>query len=83
MPNPVRSEVRPNELLTNMSVAYTQEANDFVCNKAFPVLSVDQESGVYQTWSQADFMRIQAQPRANGDVSARAGFRGDVTSTYS
>jgi len=82
MPQPTQSDVHVDAVLTNLSVAYMQDANNFVANTAFPVVNVNKQSDKYFTYTQADFYRDQAQIRADGTESAGTGY-GLSTATYS
>ena len=74
MPQPTSTDVHVDAVLTNMSVAYQQEAYAFVANRAFPVVNVAKQTDKYFTYSQADFMRDQVQRRAYGTESAGTGY---------
>ena len=82
MPQPTLSQVHVDAILTNISVAYSQEAENFVANKAFPTVPVNKQSDKYFTYTQADFFRDQVQTRADGTESAGTGY-GMSTATYS
>jgi hypothetical protein len=74
MPQPTSTDVHVDAVLTNMSVAYMQEAYAFVANRAFPVVNVAKQTDKYFTYSQADFFRDQVQRRADGTESAGTGY---------
>lgn len=74
MPQPTSTDVHVDAILTNMSVAYMQEAYAFVASRAFPQVSVAKQTDKYFTYSQADFMRDQVQRRADGTESAGTGY---------
>ena len=82
MPQPTSQDVHVNSILTNMSVAYMQEAFAFVASKVFPTIPVKKQSDKYFTYSQAAFFRDQVQPRADGTQSAGTGYSLS-TDTYS
>ena len=82
MPQPTSTDVHVDAVLTNMSVAYQQEAYAFVAARAFPVVNVAKQTDLYFTYSQADFMRDQVQRRADGTESAGTGY-GLSTASYS
>tara|TARA_R110002020_G_scaffold122376_6_gene277699 strand:+ start:924 stop:1874 length:951 start_codon:yes stop_codon:yes gene_type:complete len=82
MPQPTVSDVHVDAILTNMSVAYMQEAYAFVASRAFPQVNVQKQSDKYFTYSQADFFRDQVQLRADGTQSAGTGYSLS-TETYS
>lgn len=76
---PKMQDAHIDRALTNMSVAYLQEANAFIADKVFPVVPVKRQSDVYYTYNKADFMRDEAQVRgaasesAGGDYGVEAG----------
>ena len=74
MPQPTVSDVHVDAILTNMSVAYMQEAYAFVASRAFPQVNVQKQSDKYFTYSQGDFFRDQVQLRADGTQSAGTGY---------
>lgn len=81
MPNPTRSDVYVSSALTNMSVAFMQDANAYVARRAFPVIPVTKEGGKFYVWSREDMLRIDAERRAAGAESAGGGVRLN-TDTY-
>lgn len=74
MPNPTSFDVHVDAILTNMSVAYMQEASAFVASRAFPQVSVVKQTDKYYVYDQADFFRDQVQRRADGTQSAGTGY---------
>ena len=82
MPNPTRSDVHVNAPLTNVSIAYLQEANKFISGKCFPLIPVPKQSDLYFTYDQGDFMRSEAKLRAPGTESVGSGY-GLSTTSYS
>ena len=81
MSNPLVNQVHVDAALTQMSVAYIQNANNFVARKMFPVLPVQYRSDKYFVYSQADFLRDEAQLRAAGTESAGSEYA-LTTATY-
>jgi len=82
MPQPTQSQVHIDAILTNLSIAYQNELDNFVASKVFPTVPVAKQSDLYFTYSQADFFRDQAQVRADGTESAGSGYSLS-TGTYS
>lgn len=82
MPKPTRSDVHVNAPLTNLSIAYVQDASKFVSSQCFPLIGVPKQSDLYFTYNQGDFLRSEAQLRAPGTESAGAGY-GLTTTSYS
>jgi len=82
MPQPNVSDVHVDTALTNISVAYMQDANSFVAGRVFPTVPVDKQSDVYYTYTKGDFRRDEVKPRAPGTESAGGGFNVS-TASYS
>ncbi len=82
MPQPTQNDVHVDAILTNMSIAFMQEADNFVASRAFPSVPVQKQSDKFFTYTQADFFRDNVQPRADGTESAGSGY-GLSTSSYS
>jgi len=74
MPQPTSSDVHVDAILSNVSVAFMQEAYAFVAGRAFPTVNVLKQTDKYFTYSQADFFRDQVQRRADGTESAGTGY---------
>ena len=74
MPQPTSSDVHVDAILSNMTVAFMQEAYAFVAGRAFPTVNVQKQTDKYFTYSQADFFRDQVQRRADGTESAGTGY---------
>jgi hypothetical protein len=85
MPQPTLGDVHVNRPLTNISVAYSQEAAgvEFVADRAFPGIPVESKSDLYYTYKRADFNRDEMQKRALATESAGTGYGLDSTGTYS
>ena len=85
MPQPTLGDVHVNRPLTNVSVAYSQEAAgvEFVADRAFPGIPVESKSDLYYTYKRADFNRDEMQKRALATESAGSGYGLDSTGTYS
>ena len=84
MPQPTLGDVHVNRPLTNISVAYSQEAAgvEFVADRAFPAIPVEMKSDLYYTYKRADFNRDEMQQRALATESAGSGYGLDSTGTY-
>lgn len=74
MPQPVNGDVHVNGPLTNISVAYVQNASSFIATRAFPVVPVSKQSDLYFVYSREDFLRDEARPRAPASESAGGGY---------
>ncbi len=68
---PVMQTAHIDRALTNMSVAYIQDASNFVADKIFPVMSVTRQSDLYYIYKREDFLRDEARER--GAISESAG----------
>lgn len=80
MPN--RSDVHIDKALTNMSVKYMQDANNFVNDKVFPTVPVQKNSDRYFKYLKEDWFRDDAEKRAMGTESAGGDYEIDNTPTY-
>ena len=82
MPQPNINSVHIDAILTNISVAYLQNQDNFIADKVFPVIPVDKKSDKFFTYTKNDWFRDEAQRRAPGTESAGGGYNLS-TSTYS
>src|SRR5437660_1463098 len=74
MPQPVASDVHISTALTNVAIAYIQDAANYVAGQVFPVVPVQKQSDVYWKFSKDDFLRDEAKQRADATESAGVGF---------
>ena len=82
MGNPTMSDVHVNRPLTNLSVAYLQDTNEFVAGKVFPNIPVEKASDTYFEYPKNQWFRSDAQRRAPSTESAGTGY-GVTTGSYS
>jgi hypothetical protein len=82
MPQPQINSVHVDAILTNISIAYLQNQDNFIADKVFPVIPVDKKSDKYFTYTKNDWFRDEAQRRAGGTESAGGGY-GLSTGSYS
>lgn len=82
MPQPTRGDVHVNKPLTNLSIAYIQKPNDFIADKAFPIVPVMKQSDRYFSYTKDYWFRTGSQKRAPGAESAGGGFAIDNTPNY-
>lgn len=82
MPKPTASDVHVNTPLTNISIAYLQDAMNFIAARVFPNIPVGKQSDRYYTYDRGDFNRDEMQLRAPGTESAGGGYDIDNTPTY-
>lgn len=71
---PTLSEVHMNKPLTTISVAYIQDASEYIAEKVFPVVGVRKASDKYFTYDKNDWFRDEAQLRAPATESAGGGY---------
>lgn len=67
---PTRQQIHIDKPLTNISVAYMQDASNFIADKVFPVIGVQKQSDTYFIYNRDDFFRDEADVRAKGTESA-------------
>lgn len=79
---PSRTDVHVNRPLTNVSVAFMQETEGFVADRAFPVVPVDKQSDRYFLYLRGEFNRHEMRKRAPGTESAGGTYKIDNTPTY-
>jgi hypothetical protein len=82
MPQPNINSVHVDAILTNISIAYLQNQDNFIADKVFPVIPVDKKSDKYFQYTKNDWFRDEAQRRAPGTESAGGGYNLS-TGTYS
>lgn len=75
MPNPTPRDVHIDVALTNISVAYTQDASNFIADKVFPIVPVQKQSDKFWTYEKGMFFRDEARKRAPGTESAGSGYK--------
>jgi len=71
---PGRGDVHVDSALTNISVAYMQDASQFIADQVFPSIPVQHRSDEYFTYDRDDTRRDEVKPRAPGAESAGGGF---------
>jgi hypothetical protein len=80
--NPVPGDVHVNTPLTNISIAYLQDAQNFVAARVFPNIPVPKQSDRYYTYERGEFNRDEMEERAPGTESAGGSYDLDNTPTY-
>lgn len=68
--NPTLSAVHISRPLTNISIAWKQNANNFVADKVFPVVPVSKQADKYWTYDRTFWYRSEMQKRAPATESA-------------
>ena len=74
MPQPTSSNVHVDAILTNISVAYFQQQQNFIATRVFPVVPVSKQSDKFFTYTKNDWFRDEAQRRADATESAGGGY---------
>jgi hypothetical protein len=79
---PASADLHVNAPLTSMSVAYIQNAKNFVADKVFPLVPSEKQSDLYYIYDINDFTRIEVQERGPATESAGGGFRLSTSSFF-
>ena len=79
---PVMQDAHIDRALTNMSVAYMQDASAFIADKVFPIVPVKRQSDVFYQYNKGDFMRDEAQVRGAGTESAGGDYGVEAQDPY-
>lgn len=79
---PTRQQIHIDRALTNISVAYMQDANNFIADKVFPTIGVQKQSDTYFQYQKEDFFRDEAQLRAKGTESAGGDYDVELADPY-
>ena len=74
MPQPTQNQVHVDAILTNISVAYMQQQDNFIASKVFPVVPISKQSDKFFTYTKNDWFRDEAQRRADATESAGGGY---------
>ena len=81
MPQPTLGDVHVDRPLTNLSVGFVQDQADFVADKVFPSIPVNNKSDTYFIYNRGDFFRNNMKKRAPGTPAAQGGYK-LTTATY-
>jgi len=73
--NPTQGDLHINQALTNLSIAYIQSDDSFVASRVFPIVPVQHQTDVYWKFDRGDFIRNQAQKRADSTESVGGGWK--------
>lgn len=82
MSQPTRGDVHVNRPLTNISIAFIQDARDFMAGSIFPEVPVMKQSDRYFEYAKKQWFRANAKKRAPSTESAGGGFKIKNDSTY-
>lgn len=74
MPQPHLGQVHVDAVLTNISLAYMQRRENFIADRVFPTVPVSKKSDLYFTYTKNDWLRDEAQRRADATESAGGGY---------
>lgn len=74
MPQPTRTDVHVDGVLTNISVAYRQQQENFIATRVFPVVPVQHRSDKYYIYDKNAWLRDQMQRRPPATESAGSGY---------
>lgn len=80
--SPTPGDVHVNTPLTNISIAYLQDASNFVAASVFPNIPVNKQSDRYFTYDRGEFNRDEMEERAPATESAGGSYTVDSTPTY-
>jgi len=73
MPMLTPSQVHIDQPLTNLTIAYLQDQNNFIADKVFPNVAVDKQTNKYYIYDRANFNRTDVATRAPRTRSPRVG----------
>lgn len=79
---PTMQNAHIDRAMTNISVAYLQDASAFIADKVFPIVPVKRQSDVYYQYSKEDFMRDEAQVRGAATESAGGDYGVEAQDPY-
>ena len=79
---PTMQSAHIDRALTNISVAYLQDASAFIADKVFPVVPVKRQSDVFYTYNKGDFMRDEAKVRGAASESAGGDYGVEAADPY-
>lgn len=79
---PKMQDAHIDRALTNMSVAYMQDATKYIADKVFPIIPVTRQSDVYYEYDKGDFLRDEAQVRGGASESAGGDYGVEAQSPY-
>jgi hypothetical protein len=82
MPSPTQADLHVNVPLTNVSIAYMQNANAYISDKIFPRVPVKHQSDMYWKYSKSDWRRTDVVKRAPGTESAGVGWKFQTDTYY-
>jgi hypothetical protein len=60
-------------VLTQISIAFMQNADNFIASRVSPMITVSKQSDKYYVWTKEDWFRDEAQKRGDSEESAGSG----------
>jgi hypothetical protein len=75
MPTPTGGDIWVSRPLTNLSIAYFQDQQDFIADQVFPPVPVEHQYGMYYHYNKGDWLRTNSTRRAPRTESAGTGWR--------
>ncbi len=82
MPQPDIRDSHVDQLMTILSHAYMNEAENYISDKIFPIVPVRKQSARIAKYTKADWFRDEAALRAPGTETAGTGYTTDTSDTY-
>jgi len=82
MPDPTRNQFHVDGPLSDISVAYMQEQEDYIADQVFPVVEVDKQSDLYYKYTKGFWMRNAVERRAPGDEYPEGRFEMSTDNYY-
>ena len=82
MTQPTARAVHVDQPLTNISMAFLQNASNFVAGQVFPNLPVQKQSDLYYVFDRGYYNRDEAKKRAPGTEASKVGFELDTASYF-
>ena len=79
---PKMQDAHVDRAMTNVSVAYLQDASAFIADKVFPVIPVKRQSDIFYVYNKGDFMRDEAQVRGAASESAGGDYGVEASEPY-
>ena len=79
---PFQNQVHVNRPLTEISIAYLQDAKNFVADRIFPKIPVQKQSDIYYIYERGDLNRDEVRPRAPGTEAQKANFNLKISDPF-
>lgn len=76
---PTITDVHVDAVLSNISVAYTQQPSSLIATRVFPVIPVSKKSDKYYSYTKNDWFRDEARVRADATESVGSGYNLSTT----